>query len=175
MSSLLDAFVKAAPTTPPDRIRANMIPDPIEGCAAVPLGQAEDHRGSLIELLTTRDEAIAPIVHVYQVHAGPRSVRAWVFHKLQSDRLCFTTGRFRVVLYDAREGSPTAGRLNELVVGGDNPVLLTIPPFVIHGVQNLEDTTSTFVNLPTRAYHHADPDKYRLPARSPLVPYAFSE
>jgi len=173
MTSLLDSFVKALPTTPPERSRENVIVDAIEGCSAIPLGLADDHRGSLIELLTTRDEPIAPIVHVYEVHAGPRSIRAWIYHKLQCDRLCFTTGRFRVVLYDARDGSPTAGRLNEIVVGRDNPVLITIAPLVVHGVQNLDDATNSFVNLPTRAYNHADPDKYRLAAGSPLIPYTF--
>jgi len=173
MPSLLDSFVKASPTTPAARSGTNVIPDVIDGCSAVRLGESDDHRGSLIELLTTRDGPIAPIVHVYQVHAGPRSIRAWVYHKLQSDRLCFTSGRFRVVLYDARQGSPTAGRLNEFVVGRDNMIILTIPPLVIHGVENLEDTASVFVNLPTRAYNHADPDKYRLAADSPLIPYAF--
>jgi dTDP-4-dehydrorhamnose 3,5-epimerase len=173
MSSLLDSFVKASPTTPPERRRDDALVDAIEGCSAIPLGQAADHRGSLVEFLTTRDGPIDPIVHVYQVHSGPRSIRAWIYHKLQADRLCFTTGRFKVVLYDARDGSPTAGRLNELIVGRDQPVILTIAPLVIHGVQNLEDTTSVFVNLPTRAYNHADPDKYRLPVGSPLIPFTF--
>jgi len=32
-----------------------------------------------------------------------------------------------------------------------------------------------FVNLPTRPYAHDDPDKYRLPPRNDLIPFAFDE
>jgi dTDP-4-dehydrorhamnose 3,5-epimerase len=151
----------------------NLIPDPIAGCTAVRLAENGDQRGTLIELMTTRDGPIEPLVHINQVDAGPRSLRGWIYHRLQSDRLCFTSGRFKVVLYDLRADSPTSGKFNELIVGRENKVLLTIPPLVVHGVQNLEDMTSTFLNMPTRAYDHADPDKYRLPGDSPLIAYSF--
>jgi len=89
--------------------------------------------------------------HVYLVTAAARSVRAWVFHRRQSDRLAFARGRMRVVLYDLRPDCPTYRVLNVLDVGEANKVLLTIPPFVVHGVQNLDDADTFFVNMPTRA------------------------
>ncbi|MGD9924686.1 MAG: polysaccharide biosynthesis protein, partial [Pseudorhodoplanes sp.] len=86
----------------------------IEGVVLTSLTSGADHRGSLSELLTTRDGLDDPIVHVYQVFANPGSVRAWVFHRLQDDRLAFTNGRLRVVLYDLRPDSPTYGQLDIL-------------------------------------------------------------
>ncbi len=41
--------------------------DMIDGVSVTPLAFNSDSRGSLCELLTTRDGAIEPIVHVYQV------------------------------------------------------------------------------------------------------------
>lgn len=151
----------------------NLIPESIAGCSAIRLVSNEDDRGFLIELLTTRDRLIEPIVHVYQVHARPGSLRAWIYHKKQSDRLCFTNGHFKVVLCDIREDSPTYGRINELFVGADNRLMVTISPLVAHAVQNLGTATSSFVNMPTRPYDHADPDKYRLTADPPLLGYSF--
>ena len=49
----------------------------IEGCHAYRLQPGSDDRGDLFELLTTRNGAIEPIVHVYQVWAEPGSIRAW--------------------------------------------------------------------------------------------------
>ncbi|MFN0101554.1 MAG: dTDP-4-dehydrorhamnose 3,5-epimerase family protein [Bryobacteraceae bacterium] len=145
----------------------------IDGCSAIGLNSNSDHRGHLIELLTTRDSPIDPIVHVYQVFAEPHSIRAWIFHAVQTDRLCFTEGRFRVVLFDIRENSPTFERYAELIVGEHMPVRLTIPPFVVHGVQNLGETRASYLNMPDRVYNLMDPDKYRVPADSSLIDFAW--
>jgi dTDP-4-dehydrorhamnose 3,5-epimerase len=60
-----------------------------------------------------------------------------------------------------------------LDVGAENPVLLTIPPLVVHGVQNRGAADVQFVNMPTRAYDPARPDKARLPYGHPGIPYVF--
>jgi dTDP-4-dehydrorhamnose 3,5-epimerase len=146
---------------------------PIDGCHAVPLKANSDKRGHLIELLTTRSAPIDPIVHVYQVFAEPGSIRAWIYHAIQSDRLCFTDGTFRVVLFDIRESSPTFEKLVELIVGEHLPVRLTIPPFVVHGVQNLGETRASYLNMPDKVYDLQDPDKYRVPADSPLIEFSW--
>ena len=163
-----------------DRAYPKAVPEParqggelIAGVSTRPLRVNRDGRGSLIELLTTRDGEIEPIVHVYLVRAAPLSVRAWVIHKYQFDRLAFTTGDFRVVLFDPRPDSPTHGKLNVFDVGLRQPIMLTIPPFVAHGVQNRGDAAATFVNLPTKAWDPADPDKFRVAADHPGIPWRF--
>ena len=171
MSSLKSQFVKDRPKPAAARGRENLLRDSIAGCSAVALSVAGDDRGKLVELLTTRDDPVWSMVHVYQVLAEPGSRRGWVYHEHQHDRLAFTMGRFKVVLHDLREDSPTFGKANVLIVGEERPALLTIAPFVAHCVENLGRTVAAFVNLPTRAYYHADPDKYRLPISSGLIPY----
>jgi len=145
----------------------------IEGVTLSPLIAHSDARGSLCELLTTRDGTIEPIVHVYQVVALSGSIRAWVYHRRQYDRLAFANGHFRIVLYDIRPDSRTLNLLNVVILGGEQPGLLRFPPFVVHGVQNIGSTTSMFVNMPTRAYDPADPDKSRLPENDPRIPFNF--
>src|SRR5258706_7038779 len=143
----------------------------IAGCSAVPFGRNADERGYLTELLTTREGNIDPIVHVYQVFAESGSVRAWIYHANQSDRLCFTDGQFRIALLDLRDDSPTSGNLATLNVGTDSPVLLTIAPVVAHGVMNICPRRASYINLPNRVYDLQDPDKYRIPADSPLIDF----
>ena len=133
-----------------------------------------DYRGDLTVLLSDLREPIVSPPHVYLVSAAPGSVRAWVYHKRQFDRLAYTNGDIRVVLYDLRKESPTYGGLNILDVGIANKVLLTIPPRVVHGVQNRGAETATFVNMPTRAYDPTDPDKARLRQDHPGIPYRFT-
>jgi dTDP-4-dehydrorhamnose 3,5-epimerase len=146
----------------------------IEGVKLFSLSLGKDDRGELNELLTTRDTSIEPIVHVYQVHCAPHSVRGWVYHKHQTDRLAYTIGTFRVVLFDLRRDSPSYGKLDVFILGRDNRAMLHIPPFVVHGVQNMGDDVASFVNMPTRAYDPAKPDKSRLPIDHPGIPFSFT-
>lgn len=83
------------------------------------------------------------------------------------------TGRFRIALYDLRAESVSYRRLNLLDAGEDNRVLLTIPPLVAHCVRNTGTHDAYFVNMPTRAYDPAAPDKARLSISHPGVPYVF--
>jgi dTDP-4-dehydrorhamnose 3,5-epimerase len=159
-SPIVDQFIQDAPREigRSDRIVDGMN---IDGVILERLSPNTDDRGALIELLTTRDGPIEPIVHVYQVIAGPGSRRGWVYHKWQSDRLHFTLGDFEISLVDIRPDSPTHGQRLVLHLGAARPCRLTIPPLVAHSVRNRADTAAAFVNMPTRPYYPSNPDKFR--------------
>jgi dTDP-4-dehydrorhamnose 3,5-epimerase len=171
----LDDFQQDAPYAPPAPKALELPPGMIHGVTVTSLNTNPDTRGSLAELLTTRDGPIEPIVHVYQVTAAPRSVRAWVIHRWQEDRLAFTNGRFQVVLYDIRPESPTRNAVNYLTLGHERPALLQIPRLVVHGIMNIGDDTAHFVNLPTTTYYRGNPDKFRIPLDDPRIPFSFDD
>ncbi|MBL9051804.1 MAG: dTDP-4-dehydrorhamnose 3,5-epimerase family protein [Tabrizicola sp.] len=170
----LEDFVDDDPWTPSagefEEIR---IENQIAGVEMHRLRSMADGRGNLTVLMSDRFGETQRTPHVYMVTAAARSVRAWVYHKRQTDRLAFVRGQIRVVLYDLRPESPTYGVLNVIEAGADNKLQLTIPPFVVHGVQNPTDEDTVFVNMPTRAYDPAHPDKSRLPKDHPDIPYRF--
>src|SRR3954469_6815060 len=97
-----------------------------------------DERGTLCEVYNPAwglsDE---PLVYVYQVTIRPGQVKGFVLHRTYSDRLFFSFGPAKVVLYDDRESSPTRGMLNELHFGEHNRAHLVIPPGVWHAVKNV--------------------------------------
>lgn len=114
-----------------------------------------------------------PVVQVYQSRLFPGAVGAWSCHARTVDRLFVNQGHLKVVLFDAREESPTYGRLNEFHVGDARPTFVVIPTGVWHGLQNLGSSDALVLNLPTEAYNYADPDHYRLPYDSPEIPYTW--
>ena len=148
-------------------------PGTISGVLFRPLNQMKDDRGFLTELLTTREGLADPIVHVYQVHAEPGAIRGWVYHKRQEDRLAYAEGHFQLALYDLREDSDTFRQLEVFDVGENNPCMITIPRYVAHALKNVGTERCCFVNLPTRAYDPANPDKSRLPYPDPRIPFEF--
>lgn len=167
-------FVDDRPWTPAEPEFAEIrIKDQIEGVRLHRLTANVDGRGNLAVLMSDRFGPDQTTPHVYLVTAAARSVRAWVYHKRQTDRLAYTMGHLRIVLYDLRPDSPTYGVLNVIDAGADNKLQLTIPPFVVHAVQNPTDEDTIFVNMPTRAYDPANPDKSRLPVDHPGIPYRF--
>ncbi len=162
---------KPYPSRPdPNPLRDN--DELIAGVEIFPLTGNADGRGSLFEL-SIFDQVSEPVVHVYQVFAEPGSVRAWVYHKRQFDRLAYTNGEFDVVLYDIRADSATKGMINVIRAGEKNPCLIRIPPYVVHGVCNRGKERASFVNMPTRRYDLSNPDKSRLPKDDPRIPYRF--
>ena len=170
----LEDFVDDKPwTAVPDERAELRIEGQIDGVVLRRLGTNQDGRGDLTVLMSDRHGADLVTPHVYLVTAATRSVRAWVYHKRQSDRLAFSTGQLRVILHDLRRDSPTYQALNVIDVGAANKVLLTIPPFVVHAVQNIGDADAQFINMPTRTYDPSNPDKSRLPKDHPGIPYAF--
>ena len=133
-----------------------------------------DERGTLTEVFNPDwDLSDEPLVYVYQITIRPGQVKGFVLHRTYSDRLFFSQGTVKVVLYDDREGSPTRGVLNELFFGENNRGNLVIPACVWHAVQNVGSTDALFVNCPTKPYNREDPDKWALPGDSDAVPYRF--
>ena len=133
-----------------------------------------DERGTVCEVYNPAwGLSSEPLVYVYQITIRPHQVKGFVLHRTYSDRLFFSFGTVKVVLYDDREGSSTRGMLNELHFGDHNRAHLVIPPGVWHAMKNVGTTDVIFVNCPTKPYNHEDPDKWALPPDSDQIPYTF--
>jgi dTDP-4-dehydrorhamnose 3,5-epimerase len=133
-----------------------------------------DARGTLCEVYDPRwGFTEEPLVYVYRLTVRPGVTKGWVKHLMQDDRMFFASGTAKVVLYDDREDSPTYGMRNELYFDAHSRGLLRIPVGVLHAVGNVGQDDVVAINMPTRPYDHADPDKYRLPLDSDEHPYRF--
>ncbi|HEX3605755.1 MAG TPA: dTDP-4-dehydrorhamnose 3,5-epimerase family protein [Candidatus Dormibacteraeota bacterium] len=93
----------------------------------------------------------------------PELIKAFHWHRRQWDYWDIVAGNARVVLVDLREGSPTEGRVQALMLGENSPRMVAIPPFVAHGYQavDLRDVVLTY--YVTEPYDPADPDEGRIP------------
>lgn len=135
-----------------------------------------DGRGTLCEILDLRwGVADEPIVSVYQFTIRPGKAKGWHLHRLHDDRIFVSRGEIKVVLYDDRDDSPTKGLVNEIHRSELRRDLMVIPSGVFHAHQNVGETDALLVSMPTRAYDHADPDVYRLPLDTDLIPYRFED
>jgi dTDP-4-dehydrorhamnose 3,5-epimerase len=143
----------------------------IQGVTTRQLRLVPDERGFLMEMLRADWEEFERFGQVYVTAVYPGVVKAWHYHKLQTDHFICLHGMAKVVLYDNREHSPTFGEVNEFFIGEQNPMLVKIPAGVMHGFKGIGTDMTLIVNVPTELYNYERPDEYRLPAHTDQVPY----
>ncbi len=146
----------------------------IEGVRVRRLRLIPDERGYLMELMRSDWEEFVKFGQVYVTAVYPGVVKGWHYHKLQTDHFVCIEGMAKVVLYDAREGSPTRGEVSEFFMGCLNPIMLTIPRGVFHGFKGISEDMTLIVNVPTEVYYYDEPDEYRLPPHTDEIPYDWS-
>ena len=152
--------------------RAATLPSrPIAGVRTKPLTVSADERGRLMELLRADDELFTKFGQVYLTTAYPGVVKAWHAHERQTDHLVCVHGMIKLVLFDDREGSATRGAINEFFTGDHHPLLVEIPPLVLHGFKGISEHEALVVNIPTEVYDRRRPDELRIDAHDPRVPY----
>ncbi len=143
----------------------------IEGVKIKKLRVIPDERGRLMEMLRCDDDLFIKFGQAYITTAFPGAVKAWHYHKKQTDSFVVVKGMMKVVLYDDRENSSTKGEINEFFMGIHNPILLQIPPYVYHGFKCIGEEESMVINFPTEPYNYNEPDEFRMLPHENDIPY----
>jgi dTDP-4-dehydrorhamnose 3,5-epimerase len=143
----------------------------IDGVLTKPLKVIPDERGRLMEILRADDPIFGKFGQVYMTTNYPGVVKAWHLHKVQEDMVSCVKGMIKLVLFDAREDSPTRGEVQEFFIGEHNPLLVRVPAGVYHGWKGISVDESVVVNIPTEMYDYDSPDEHRLPWDTSEIPY----
>jgi dTDP-4-dehydrorhamnose 3,5-epimerase len=135
-----------------------------------------DERGTVCELFDPRwNWHPDPMVFAYTFTIRPGIVKGWNLHREHEDRYVILSGDMNLVLFDPREDSPTCGEVCTVTLSGRQRCLVNVPINVWHADHNIGDTDVVAINFPTQPYDHRNPDKYRLPIDTPLIPYSFGD
>ncbi len=143
----------------------------ISGVIVKKLKVIPDERGRLMEILRSDDDIFVKFGQVYMTTTYPGVVKAWHYHKKQTDNVAVVKGMIKLVLYDARKDSKTKNQINEIFAGIHNPALVRIPKGVYHGWMCISEDEAMVINCPTEAYNYKKPDEYRVSPYGKKVPY----
>ena len=99
----------------------------------------------------------------------PELIKAFHWHRRQWDYWDVVAGNARAVLCDLREGSPTEGRIQVILLGEHAPRMVAIPPHVAHGYQCLSTQDVMLTYYVTEPYDAADPDEGRIAWDDPRI------
>jgi dTDP-4-dehydrorhamnose 3,5-epimerase len=133
---------------------------PIHGVVVAPISENVDDRQSLSVYLKASDPFFPGFAQSYVTITQRGVVKAWHYHLKQTDVWFVPWGKIKAGLFDARNGSPTCGVANTLVMGGGSSVALVIPPGVFHGYLTLAEQ-AILINTTNRPYDPAD--EFRAP------------
>ncbi len=125
----------------------------IDGCIIAPFTKYSDNRGWLAEIFRS-DELPGDVFPRmgYISQTDPGRARGPHEHEHQTDLFAFCDGSYRVYLWDDREDSKTYGKRIVLSSGAENPMIVIIPPGVVHAYQNVGDRPALVINCPSRLY-----------------------
>ena len=125
---------------------------PIDGVLRKPMPRFTDTRGWLVEIFR-QDELPADLepAMAYVSSTDPGVTRGPHEHCGQTDYFCFL-GPFRVFLWDNRPASPTYRHREVICFDEDVPMLIVVPPGVVHAYQNHGTMAALVINCPNRLY-----------------------
>lgn len=132
-----------------------------------------DDRGYFLEIARLGQGLVAEFpTDTTQVSTAlnyPGIIKAFHYHRFQTDYWVPAAGLLQVALVDLRTGSPSFGRKNTIYVGSLRPWQLLIPPGVAHGYKVIGDQPSVLVYITNRIY---DPkDEGRIPYNDTAIAY----
>jgi dTDP-4-dehydrorhamnose 3,5-epimerase len=141
----------------------------IDGVKITPLRQIHDERGKVMHMLKATDEHFDHFGEIYFSCVYPDVVKAWHLHQTMTLNYAVPVGRIKFVLYDDRPSSPTKGEVQELILGPDNYLLVTVPPLVWNGFKGLGTEMSLVANCASIPH---DPNEIsRMDPDSNPIPY----
>jgi dTDP-4-dehydrorhamnose 3,5-epimerase len=147
--------------------------DLIEGVKIEPFSVWPDDRGYFLEVARMGQGLVTDFPKdSSQVSAAlnyPGTIKAFHYHKFQTDFWVPGAGLLQVALVDLRPNSTTFGVKNTLYVGPLRPWQMLIPPGVAHGYKVVGEQPSFLVYVTNKTYNPSD--EGRIPYNHPEIAY----
>lgn len=110
-----------------------------------------DDRGKIMHIMKSSDDQFNTFGEVYCSTVYPGVVKGWHLHKKMTLNYVVLKGNIKFVLYDDRPESKTYQQIQEIVIGENQYVMVTVPPFVWNGFKGIgleEAFVINFTDIP---------------------------
>jgi dTDP-4-dehydrorhamnose 3,5-epimerase len=145
----------------------------IQGVALQELAVIPADGGPVLRMLRPDWPLFAGFGELYFSEVAPGAVKAWKRHSRQTQHLAVPVGRLKLVIYDARPGSASFGRIGEYILGRpDCYRLLRIPPGLWYGFTAIGPEKTLICNCADLPHDPAE--STRKPWNSLDIPYSFA-
>lgn len=141
----------------------------IDGVRIIPQKQIFDQRGAVYHVFRNDQHDVnVEEVYISRVNAGV--TKGWKQHLQTWQRFVVPYGKMEIVLYDERDGSPSKGMFQRVVLDPkDNFARLELPPKIWYAFRCLSDDYSLMVNISEMI--HVDGESNNIPLENDLIHY----
>jgi len=119
----------------------------IEGVQIVSKKCIPDDRGKIMHIMKSTDDQFLGFGEVYCSTVYPGIVKGWHMHKEMTLNYIVLKGNIKFVLYDGRKNSKTFEQVQEIIIGENNFVMVTVPPMVWNGFKGIGLVESFVINF----------------------------
>jgi dTDP-4-dehydrorhamnose 3,5-epimerase len=141
----------------------------IDGVVITPLKRIGDERGMVLHMLRRDWDVFEDFGEVYFSTVNLGVVKGWKRHKRMIQNFAVPMGNAKFVLYDDREDSPTMGEVQDVTLGQDNYVLLTLPAMIWYGFTGTGDGPTLIANCASLPHDPEETEGRDL--SDPAIPY----
>ena len=134
----------------------------IEGVKILECKKHADNRGFLCEVTKKSQIKDFDWRQTNFTVAHPGVIKAFHWHKKQTDLWFCVSGNIEAVLYDLRDNSKTKGETQSIILGEHNSAVLLIPKGVAHGYRVLGNNSAGLIYLVDQEYDPKNPDEERI-------------
>jgi len=142
----------------------------IAGVVVKPLMKIADDRGTIMKMQEANDPEYRGFGEIYFSTVYPGVVKGWHLHRTAVLNYAVIQGMIKLVLFDPREHSPTAGEIQEIYLGDHHYGLVQIPPGVWNAFKGIGTSTAIVADLIT-VTHDADEMERMDPHDNALIAY----
>jgi dTDP-4-dehydrorhamnose 3,5-epimerase len=121
----------------------------IDGVTVTPLKTILDERGLVRHMMRSTDPHFRQFGEIYFSQIFPHAIKAWHVHRKMELNYAVISGNIKLVLHDDRQESRTYKEFQEIFMGEDNYVLVTVPPHVINGFKAIGNQKAIVANCAT--------------------------
>ena len=121
-----------------------------------PLKIITSEKGKVMHMLRKDSPVFSQFGEVYFSTIYHNSIKGWHLHKEATLNYVCVKGEVKLVLFDDREGSPTKGEYQELILSPKNYFLVTIPPNIWNGFKGIDKSESIITNCLTLPHNEKE-------------------
>ena len=135
-----------------------------------PLNIIDNDNGPILHMMRSNSSIFENFGESYFSELFPNKVKAWKYHKTQTQNLSIPVGYVRLVIYDNRVSSPTKNNVMIIDSGRENNYsLIKIPKNLWYGFKNLSKYKSIISNITD--IPHDKEESISLEYETVLIPY----
>jgi dTDP-4-dehydrorhamnose 3,5-epimerase len=134
------------------------------------LKQIKDERGAVYHYLKSTEPTYKGFGEAYYSKINPNVIKGWKLHYRIHQHFCVPFGAVKIVVFDDRDGSPSKGEFDEIILNDTtNYHLLSMPPGLWYSFKCISDDFALLANIINQ--EHDVLESINLPLINNNIPY----